>query len=128
MLLSVRLIHLGIERMKSIDNIAISPEIRKALMELRNKIFAMFDIQSLILYGSVARNESDNESDIDLLIITKQSLTRFQRHEITDMVFDINLHYGTNFSTLVVDLNLWEGGFIRVLPLHEEILKDGIIV
>jgi len=44
------------------------------------------------------------------------------------MVFGINLRYGTNFSTLVVDLNLWEDGFVSVLPLREEILKDGIIV
>jgi len=114
--------------MKSIENISLSPEIHKALIKLKNKILAMFDIQSLILYGSVAREETDNESDIDLLIITKQILTRFQRHKITDMVFDINLRYGTNFSTLVVDLNSWEDGFVSVLPLREEILKDGIII
>jgi hypothetical protein len=34
----------------------------------------------------------------------------------------------TNFSTLVVDLDTWETGIISVLPLREEILRDGVSV
>jgi len=45
----------------------------------------------LILYGSAARGQTDDESDIDLLVITAQPLSRLRRHEITDIVFEINL-------------------------------------
>jgi uncharacterized protein len=80
------------------------------------------------LYGSVARGQADEESDWELLIVTSQSLTHFERHEITNMVFEVNLQHDTNFSTLVVDLKSWETGIISVLPLRYEIMKNGIRV
>ena len=104
----------------------MTPSQYLALQELRRWLFDEFDIEAVILYGSVARGEADEESDLDLLIVTSQPLTRPTRHEITDMVFEVNLFYGTNFSTLVVDRNSWEAGVFLVLPLRGEILKDGI--
>ena len=112
--------------MKRFDNITLAPNQHQALGELRRRLFDEFDIEALILYGSVARGEADEESDLDLLIVTARPLMRPARHEITDMVFEVNLLYGTNFSTLVVDRNSWEAGVFSVLPLRDEILKDGI--
>lgn len=89
--------------MKRLDDIALTPIQCQALDELRRRLFDKFDIENLILYGSVARGKADEESDLDLLILTAQPLTRLVRHEITDLVFEVNLGYGTNFSTLVVD-------------------------
>ena len=112
--------------MKRFDNVTLAPNQYQALGELRRRLFDEFDVEAVILYGSVARGEADEESDLDLLIVTAQPLMRPARHEITDMAFEVNLLYGTNFSTLVVDCNSWEVGGFSVLPLREEILKDGI--
>lgn len=112
--------------MTRLDATALTPNQYQALVELRRRLYEAFDIVSLILYGSVVRGEADEESDLDLLVITRQLLTRSERHQITDVVFEVNLQYGTNFSTLVVDHHSWETGMISILPLREEILKDGI--
>ncbi|MBI4574447.1 MAG: nucleotidyltransferase domain-containing protein [candidate division NC10 bacterium] len=82
----------------------------------------------MVLFGSAARGEADEESDLDLLILTKKPVTRPTRHQITDLIFDVNLRYGTNFSSLVVDRDNWERGVVSVLPIHEEILRDGVAV
>jgi predicted nucleotidyltransferase len=76
----------------------------------------------------VARGQATEESDADLLIVTSNPLTRFEGHEITNVVFEVNLHYDTNFSTLVVDRRSWNTGIISVLPVRNEILRDGIQV
>lgn len=112
--------------MKRIDEITLTPNQYQALDELRRRLFEEFDIETLVLYGSAARGGADEESDLDLLIVTERPLTRPARHEITDVVFEVNLRYGTNVSTLVIDRDSWEAGAISILPLRDEILKDGI--
>ena len=100
----------------------------KALAKLRERLYIEFDVESIILYGSVARGESDEESDIDLLIITTTPMDRSERHKITDVIFEVNLGYGAHFSSLVVDRKCWEEGALSILPLRDEILKDGFLV
>jgi predicted nucleotidyltransferase len=115
-----------LQGVKQLADITITPNLSQALEELRRRLQAQFDIEAVILYGSAARGEADEESDQDVLILTAQPLTRPLRHKITDIVFEINLHCGTNISSLVVDRNSWETGLVSVLPIHDEILKDGI--
>lgn len=114
--------------MKHADGMPLNPEQYQALGEIKLRLHGMFDIEAFFLYGSAARGQATEESDTDLLIVTSRTLTRFERHEITDVVFEVNLRYGTNFSTLVVDLRSWETGIISVLPLRDEIIRDGIQV
>lgn len=105
----------------------ISSNVQNALKEIRTRIFAEIEgIKELILYGSVARGDADRESDVDLLVLTDHPFTRKERHRVTDLVFEINLDYETNFSTLVVDITSWETGMFTVLPLKDEIARDGI--
>lgn len=114
--------------MKKTDKNIINAENFQALEELKNRLYGAFDIDKMILFGSAARGEADRESDSDLLILIKHPVKRFERHRITDAVFEINLRYGTNFSSLVVDRTSWESGPVSVLPIREEIQRDGIII
>lgn len=102
--------------MKHIDDLSLSLSQRQALRDLKSNLLFKFNIKDLVVYDSVVRSESDDESDLDVLVLTDQPLTRFERHQITDVVFEINLQYGTNISTLVVDRNSWQAGPISVLP------------
>jgi len=111
---------------KQLEHIHLTPSQELGLTELLHRLYDQFHVVSVILYGSVARGEADEESDIDLLILTAEPLSRPARHDITDVVFDVNLHYGTNCSTLVLDQHTWEAGAVAVLPLKEAILQDGI--
>ena len=86
--------------MKRFDNVTLAPNQYQALGELRHRLFDEFDIEAVILYGSVARGEADEESDLDLLIVTARPLMRPARHEITDMVFICFQHgSGGNIGT-----------------------------
>jgi predicted nucleotidyltransferase len=113
---------------KHFDSISLTSNQYQALTELRQCVGGICAIEQIILYGSVARGEEDAESDLDLLMLTAQPLSRPMRHEITDVVFEVNLRYGTNISTLVIDRHSWEKGPVSVLPLRDEILKDGVLL
>lgn len=121
----MELLHKGL-RNKQAD---LSLSQQRALENLKQKLNSQFNyIEHLIVYGSAARGESDEESDLDLLVITAQPLSRLKRHEITDIVFEVNLKHGTNISTMVVDLASWERGAISVLPIKKAISRDGIAI
>jgi uncharacterized protein len=114
--------------MRDLADIKLTSIQDQALQELRFSLTSQFFVESLILFGSVARGDADAESDIDIMVLTFKPFSRQERHQITDRVFEINLKYGTNFSTLVIDHNLWENGLVSVLPIHHEILNDGVII
>lgn len=101
---------------------------KKAIEELKEKILEQFDVDELILFGSTVRGDFDEESDIDLLVLTKREYSRSERHEITDLVFEINLEYGTNISTTVVDIHSWSSGSFSILPIKQEIKEDGVVI
>ena len=65
--------------MKQIDDMPIAPKQLQALREIKSRLLEKFDIKAFVLYGSVARGQTDEESDADLLIVTSKPLTRFEQ-------------------------------------------------
>ncbi len=114
--------------MKTLKMVDIDINIKKALQMADKQIREKYKVDSIILFGSVARGEDDSESDADLLILTENKLTRDERHGITEIVYYINLNMGTNISTVVADIKSWNTGMYSVLPIHNEIDKDGIMI
>ncbi|NJN94579.1 MAG: hypothetical protein HC875_11025 [Anaerolineales bacterium] len=100
----------------------------QALQKIKVIVTTQFPVERMALFGSVVRGEADEESDIDLLVVTRQPLNRRERHQITDIVCEINLDYGTNFSTLVVDGDAWDHGPISLLSIHEEVQREGVLI
>ncbi len=113
--------------MPNTNTLLPAPAIR-ALQQIKASVTGLFEVERIILFGSAARGEADEESDIDLLIVTEYPLTRQQRHQITDAVCEVNLAYGTNFSTLVVDSRAWDNGPLSWLSIHEEVQREGVPV
>ena len=97
-----------------------------ALKALKGRLQERPGILRLVLFGSAARGKLDRESDLDVLVLTSYPFTRQERHQITDIAFEINLAYGTNISTLVVNQESWEKGRVSVLPLHAAVEKEGV--
>ncbi len=112
--------------MKTLDQIKLTPNQHQAVTELRNQVVTSFNIVEMVIFGSVVRGEADDESDLDLLLVTKLPLDRTIRHTITDIVYEINLRFDTNLSTLVVDQAAWQSGLYSILPIHQEILSEGV--
>ena len=67
----------------------------------------------------------DEESDVDVLVLTHRPLKSRERNALYDDVFALNFHYDTNVSVLVVDIHNWEVGPLSILPLREEVEQEG---
>jgi predicted nucleotidyltransferase len=111
---------------KVANDMQLSEPLRHALYTAYERLTAEFKVDRLVLFGSVVRGESDEESDADLLIVLTEQPTHQTRDRITRVILDINLQYGTNLSELIVDRQTWEYGLPSALPIHAEIETEGI--
>lgn len=117
------------DRQRTLNDTNLNQIEREALADLRARLSNELPyVEDVILFGSAAGGTADAESDIDLLVLTAYALDNWTRHDITDIITDINDEYETNFSSLVVDQENWHTGLISVLPIKTEISKDGIAV
>ena len=82
-------------------------------------------IAEVILFGSVARGQSVEESDIDLLIVTANGDEQL-RDEISMAGFDIILQTDVILSPLVMDEKTYEWHKKYRDPLYNSIRRDGV--
>lgn len=83
---------------------------------------------TLILYGSYARGDYRDDSDVDLLILLNQEkITRIDEKRIKYPLYDIEFETGTIISPLVFSKKDWETRH-RITPFYENVLKDGQIL
>ena len=104
--------------LKPVDSEAIS----RAAALLRSR----FPISQVVLFGSKARGDDDAESDIDLLVLTTCKLDWKQRQAIINCLYGLELELGVVVSVLIVSEEDWHEGVYQVLPIREEIERDGV--
>lgn len=59
-------------------------------------------VRGIVLYGSKARGNFIEESDIDLLFITERALSRAMKFEISDAVYDEEVEHDVVVSAIFV--------------------------
>ena len=80
----------------------------------------------LILYGSYAREQEVDNSDIDILILLeKDKLTWQEEKQITYPIYDIEFETGTIISLLVLSKKEWESKHY-ITPFYASVLREGI--
>jgi predicted nucleotidyltransferase len=109
------------------DQVNLSPRDRAAIEEARRLLESRFPVEQVILFGSKARGDDDEESNIDLLVLTARALSRGERHALSDALFPVGLRHDVVFSPLIVSSADWESGIVSILPIHDEILEQGAV-
>ena len=97
----------------------------RALKRLRDELYVKYPIIDLRLYGSRARGEGRQDSDIDVMI----ELPDYDRtivEEIDDIVFQINLEHDVFISALVFGKDELEKGPMSESPIYKAIQRDGV--
>ncbi len=77
----------------------VQKEFEKPIEEFVSRVLDMYgnSIERIILFGSVARKEGDSQSDIDLLVITREKNIT-QSRDICGIGFEVLLEYDYDIS------------------------------
>jgi predicted nucleotidyltransferase len=113
---------------KTWHKIPLQDKERQAIKEAVKMLKRSFPVSNVILFGSKARGEGDEHSDIDFLLITSRSLLWKEEKAIVEMLFDIGMENDVIFSPLFASSDEWDGGIFMLFPVYDEISRDGAIV
>jgi uncharacterized protein len=113
---------------KTLADLKLSHKLRAALRTVRDRVGAQFDLDRIVLFGSVAWGQPDEESDVDILFVLNDKLDLDIEDRISREIFETNLEYDTNLSELIVDRQTWDFGLASAMPIHDEIESRGVRV
>lgn len=83
--------------------------------------------QSVILYGSYARGDYDEESDIDIMIMvdmSREELVQYRRR-VSDYIADLNLENNVFLTSKLQSMpffNQWKDA----MPFYQNVLREGV--
>ncbi len=93
------------------------------------KVVLGTDLSKAILYGSYARGDYNENSDIDIMILSSLTDEEIERVEtkIFDIAFDFQMRYDVDISVILKNVehfNYWLG----VLPFYDNVQKEGVVL
>ena len=102
----------------------MNAEEREALSRVTQTLRDRFGATEVILYGSAARGQLDEESDIDLLVVLPRLDWELQK-EIIDVCFEAGLQCGRVISATCYTTEEIEDSPLRSSPLLLAARREG---
>lgn len=104
--------------------------LNKLIMQLTEYARTVFGekLKSVILYGSYARGDYDDESDIDVMIMVDlppEELNKY-RWDLSCFTADLNVENDVLISVKLQSLKLFEQ-WKNTLPFYKNVLRDGVV-
>lgn len=83
----------------------------------------------IVLYGSYARGDASNQSDIDVIILVDLSDKQIKlvENQIYDLAFDIELETGKDIAPIIKNIHQYEY-WQEDLPFYRNIRDEGVTV
>ncbi len=107
--------------------IAINEILSKFAGDMR-KLFQT-DLSSILVYGSYARGDYQENSDIDVMILVKTAEEQIcdYRDQVSDCAFEYLMDYGVEISPIIKNerhFNEWAEN----LPFYRNVKAEGVVV
>ena len=101
-----------------------SPEIVK---ELKNRLAKAVPLLDVRIFGSCARGDAAEDSDIDVFVETN-TLSREIKRTVRHIAWEVGLERGVVISTLVFSRDELRNSPLRSSPVVLNIFREGIVV
>ena len=99
----------------------------KFSLQLRNLLGS--SLSKVILYGSYARGDNHDHSDVDVMILVKMTDTEIKRieNDVYDMAFEIEIETGIDISPIIKNEEQYEY-WVDTLPFYRNVRDEGVVI
>ena len=86
-------------------------------------------LSKVILYGSYARGDNHDFSDVDLMILVKMSDSEIKRieNDVYDIAFEIEIETGIDISPIIKNEAQYEY-WVDTLPFNRNVRDEGVVI
>ncbi len=105
--------------------------INKILTEFNNQVREILGnrLKKIILYGSYARGDYNEKSDVDLMLLTDLTFEEIEKYrdDISDIAFDIELKTGIIISPVIKNIDTYNSR-INIIPFYKNVQMEGVVL
>lgn len=107
--------------------LTLSPKEWLAIQGLLERLQQSYgsQIRQALLFGSKARGEAQQDSDIDILLLVENENWAL-KDAITDVAAEVNLEYDLQIDARVIGLQRWQHLAETQAGLYRTIIRDAI--
>jgi predicted nucleotidyltransferase len=110
----------------------LTPNERTGLATFVNRLYQCYatHLLQVVLFGSKARRDFDEESDLDVLVVVHMPDNHYWEywHEIVDIAADVGLTYGLVISSIVKNARDYAEICVHQSLLARDLERDGIVL
>mgnify|MGYP003265990139 FL=1 len=103
--------------------------IRDSKFSLQLRKLLGSSLSKVILYGSYARGDNHDFSDVDLMILVKMSDSEIKRieNDVYDIAFEIEIETGIDISPIIKNEAQYEY-WVDTLPFYRNVRDEGVVI
>jgi uncharacterized protein len=105
----------------------MNPKYYEIAKELKEKLSEIVQLIDFRVFGSRARGDEDEYSDMDVFIEI-ESLDKELKKKITDIVWEVGLKHAVYIAPLLFTRSELEESPLRASPIVESIYEEGVKV
>jgi predicted nucleotidyltransferase len=106
----------------------LNGNIQEILSKCSKQINSLYPDADIILYGSQAKNQAAEYSDIDIIVLLAEPVSEKQKKQIHDLLYEIGLRYDAVISVFIKSRQNWQSPISKATSLYKSVQKEGIII